>query len=108
MSYRRSILKQLREFNKFEPAPDAYLDANAMRCSKKQRGKTEVRKALDQLLQERPVQCVGGEEGAVLIRLNPEKMDQVNAELAWDWRWIVATILGVLGVAVALLQWLRP
>jgi len=102
---RRSILRDLRRVYMKHPTENDYGAVDTLRCFKKDEAKAKT--VLNQLILEGLV-IMKPIDGGVGARLNPEKIKEINAELALDWKWVVGIVVGIIAVIVALLQWLKP
>jgi len=106
MQSRRMILKALTKFYDAQPYPDAWLDPTSLPlwkdAGRKNRG-TELGVALTKLLQEGLVLGTSTAETPLLVRLNPDKLTQINSEFSWDWKYAVALLVAILAAGAGFL-----
>ena|SRR6266566_2410816 len=106
MLFRCMILKALRKFYDVQPYPDAWLDPTSLPlwkdAARKNRG-TELGVAFTKLLQEGLVLGSSTAETPLLVRLNPDKLAEINSACAWDWRYWAMLIVAILAAVAGFL-----
>ncbi len=111
MSYRRQILNEVWDFFKKQPDPNDFVAADGLRCFQtcpiKKRGKFTVE--LQRLLTEGLIRGHAGpldkESGrsVIAVQVNPDKIDEYKSAMAPDYKFLIGTVIAVVGVLLALL-----
>ena len=113
MSYRRTVLRELLGF--FASHPNGILEADGLKCFAncplEKRGK--LVNEINQLLQEGlllgyAARKVESGQSMVGLRLNPGRIKEISDIVKLDWKWIAGTIIAVIALLLALLEWLKP
>jgi hypothetical protein len=92
-SLRRGILSELRKHHNTDPVAGHFHDIRSLLIWKDATGRrrgVEFGKALSQLTAEGLVLSVRNENTPLSIRVNPERLPEINAEVSLDRKWVLA------------------
>ena len=109
MDYRMAILKELKKFYAEMGPPPNYIDINTLNTvtSASPPEKNKIVTVVNQLLEEGLLVAIGS-HGSPAANLNPKRKEEVDHILSssfyTDWRFIVSTIVALLGVIFAIVQ----
>jgi hypothetical protein len=111
MSYRRQILREVWDFFAKYPDPGNFLAADSLRCfqncpiNKRSKFLVEIQRILTEGLirgQRGPIDEKSG-QFTIAVQVNPEKIDEYKRAMAPDYKFLIGTVIAVIGLLLALL-----